>query len=115
MKAMVKRAVKKPLRWGWRKAHPVRAKILHSYHLFLHRAIVLPIVNGMEFPDRITNLDRRLDVLTQRMELIQHELNLTVNDLVREVVRLQDQLEDIRAEARASQAESSPTSHRLAG
>jgi hypothetical protein len=80
----------------WRKSTNIRNHGWHQLHLFLHQKVVVPILMGTETPDRITNLDRRLEVLTHRMELIQHELNLTLNDLVREVVRLQNQVEEMR-------------------
>lgn len=92
----MKHLINKPLKALWRMTAPIRRPVRARIDRFLHSSIVVPVVQGTAGPDRISNLELHAQAVTQRVELIQHDLNLTLNDLVREVTRLQIQIEAVR-------------------
>lgn len=110
--------IKRPLKAAWSRTSFIRRPVRARVDRFLHAAVVVPVTQGTTGPDRISNLELHAQAMSQRLELIQHDLNLTLNDLVREVTRLQIQLEAIeeRIEAIGPSADAGVASQRrLAG
>ncbi len=114
----MKRWIKAPAKAIWNATSSIRRPIRARVDRFLHASIVVPVVQGTTGPDRISNLELHAQAVTQRVELIQHDLNLTLNDLVREVTRLQIQLEAIQEHLEAISPPADPIARnprRLAG
>jgi hypothetical protein len=112
---IMKRWIKGPLKAVWNKLAIIRRPIRARVDRFLRESIVVPVVQGTTGPDRISNLELHSHAITQRVELIQHDLNLTLNDLVREVTRLQIQLEAIQERIEEQAMVEEIGSRRMAG
>ena len=90
----MKSLLKAPVRWLWRALRIIRRPVHRKLESFLARTLRDPIIAHVE--QSRAAVERGVDPLRRDVELLRHDTDLALNSCIREIARLEMQLESFR-------------------